>query len=263
MEALVFSATSVQFFLLVFVRVLSTIAVMPFFGAAPIPVQIKVGLSFALAIIVFPLVPIDKTALATLHTVLFVVLVLKEIVIGLIVGFVSSLVFYALQFALYLISNEMGFSFVDTVDPMTESETTPFGQLMIMAFTVVFLCIGGHYFLIMALRRSFEIIPLLGGKIPAGAVTWQFTKMITDIFIVGIKLAAPVVVTLFLTTIGLGVVSRTVPQMNVFFVGVPLKIVLGIYLTIFTLPTTAALFSRSLNGFFNDVWKLMLLLAGG
>jgi flagellar biosynthetic protein FliR len=189
------------------------------------------------------------------------VLLIKEVFIGIVIGFVASLIFSIVQFAGALVDTLMGFGFVELVDPFTESSTTTLGQLKVLIFTMVFLVLGGHYYMIMAIAKSFEVIPLLTAHINAGPLLDSVGTICAGVFISAIKLAAPAFVTLIVTSLALGLVARTVPQMNVYFVGLPLTIVLGFSVTIIAFPLLATVFGKMFNTMLEDVWKLMVMMA--
>jgi flagellar biosynthesis protein FliR len=245
-------------FLLVFARVIGMISLLPLLGSQTIPVAIKIGIAIVLSVSTVP-----SVAPATMPHGLaeFFLLAGKEALIGIVIGYAASLLFSAVQFAGALIDTLMGFGFVELVDPFTESSTTTLGQLNTLVFTMVFIVIGGHYYMILAIHRSFEIIPLFGMHYPAGAMLKAITGIAVGVFDSALKLAAPAFVTLIICSLALGVVARTVPQMNVYFVGLPLTIGLGFGTTIVVYPYLATVFGKLFNAMLNDVWRLMFLMA--
>jgi flagellar biosynthetic protein FliR len=264
MTGLVISLDQIQYYLLMFVRVITMLALLPIFGANYVPVQIKAGLGLLLTSVLFsvqlaaglPEFP------GTFSLALFMLLVVKEALVGLAVGFASSFLFTAVQFAGRLTDTEMGFGFVEVVDPFTEEQVTVLGQFQVILFTILFLLINGHYFMLITVQRSFDLIPLFSAVFPGGPMTEHITGMIANIFILGLKLAAPVFVTLLLTQMALGIVARTLPQMNIFFVGLPLKICIGMGTMLVVLPMLASLFRKMAEWIIQDIWKLLYLMSG-
>ncbi|MFP4163360.1 MAG: flagellar biosynthetic protein FliR [Chitinispirillaceae bacterium] len=263
MNGLMVSADQVQYFLLMFVRVVTMIFLLPIFGAQNIPAQIKVALSllFTTALfstqlaVGFPQLP------STFSVGMFVLMVSKEAMVGLAVGFAASFLFAAVQFAGKLIDTEMGFGFVEMADPITDQSTTVLGQFQVVIFSIFFLLFNGHYFMLVSIQKSFELIPLMGATFPGDRMSAHILGMVADIFIIALKLAAPIFVTLLLTELALGIVARTVPQINIFFVGLPLKIFVGIGTTIIALPMLATLFKRMVEALVQDIWKLLYLMS--
>jgi flagellar biosynthetic protein FliR len=257
-----FGVNEIEAFLLVFVRISTIMALMPVFGSQSIPVQAKVAFWLILSLIIYQIYP-SKGAiiLQSPHFAGFILSVLKEIVFGLFIGFVSSLLFTAIQFGGWLIDSEIGFGFVELVDPFNEEPVTVFGQFQVIIFTILFLLFNGHYFFILAIKQSFEIIPLAGLKFENAGIITSLVTIFSGIFICAIKFAAPIFVTLLITEVALGVVARTVPQINIFFVGMPLKIVVGLLTAILVLPMLSTLFKRSFEVLIIDINKLIKLMA--
>jgi flagellar biosynthetic protein FliR len=253
------SAEQIQLFLLTFVRITALVSLLPVFGAAAVPVQLKAGLSFVLALLIFP--TLGPPAQAAVSIPLFFFSVVKEIFVGLVLGFATTFLFAGVQFAGRLIDMQMGFSLVQVIDPFTESQVSTTGQLQILLFTILFLAINGHYFLLLAIQKSFMVIPLLGVQAPAGSLASYFSGLVGNVFVVAIQLAAPVFVVLVLTSLSLGIVARTVPQINIFFVGMPLKIAVGIGTFVLVLPALAAVFQGIVKAMIGDIWKLLHLMA--
>jgi len=256
-----YTTNQVQIFLLGFVRIASLIAIMPIFGSSSVPAQLKIGLSLALCIILFPVMQLHAGAVAMPHTTgIFVFRVIMEVFVGISIGFVTTLLFSAVQFAGYLVDVLSGFSFVELVDPFTDTSITVFGQFNVLLFTIVFFLINGHYFFLIAIQKTFEVIPLMGVAMPGGKLAWFMTQITGNIFVLAFKLCAPIFVTLMITQVALGVVSRTVPQINVFFVGIPLNIAIAFGTAIIVLPNLVTLFRGMVNGLMIDIWKLIYIL---
>ncbi|MBD3345476.1 MAG: flagellar type III secretion system protein FliR [Chitinivibrionales bacterium] len=255
------SFENVQFFLVVFVRVTAMISLLPVLGSQNIPVHVKVILSFVLAIIIFPMVPIPSTRLDQFSTVHFFVMIIKEVFVGLLIGFASTFLFAAVQFAGRLIDTQMGFALVQLIDPFTDARVSTMGQFKTLVFTIFFLLINGHFFLILAIQKSFEVIPLLGVSMPGGKIAFLLVSMAGNVFVAALKLSAPVFIALVLTSITMGIVARTVPQVNVFFVGLPLKIGVGLVSMIVALPMLTTVFKKMFDALMQDLWKLLYLMA--
>jgi flagellar biosynthesis protein FliR len=263
MDALPFTMDQVQYYLLILVRISTMIALLPIFGGQQVPVQLKAGFALLLSIIIFiTLVPAGKLVAPQPLTIgLLILLIIKEAVVGLAVGFASSFLFTAVQFAGRLVDTEIGFGFVEIADPFSDEMVTALGQFQIILFTILFLLFNGHYFLLIAMQRSFDLIPLTAAHFPGGPMSKHITEMIGTVFIIAFKLAAPIYVTLILTELAMGIVARTVPQINIFFVGLPLKIIVGLGTAFLVLPMLATLFKSMVEKLMQDIWKLLYLMA--
>lgn len=251
----------VHVFILVFVRVASMLFLLPIFGSQSVPVQVKAGFAIMLSVMLTPFALGRENIAVPRDMWEYLPLLLKELFVGVCVGYAASFLFIALRFAGRLIDIEMGFAMVEMIDPFTDASTTTTGQLQTLLFTIVFLLVNGHFFLLLAIQKSFELIPLLGADVPSGHLALMFTNLSAGIFISAMKLAAPVYVILVLTSLSLGIVARTVPQMNVFFVGMPLKIGIGLTTIVMVLPILMQLFRRMTDSLMYDIWKLLYLLA--
>jgi flagellar biosynthesis protein FliR len=258
-----FTVDTVEAFLLMFTRIVTIVALLPIFGSSTMPVQLKVGLALVLTALVFA----PTVGLHPLHITggwsgaMLIVLIVKEVIVGLAIGFASTFLFAAVNFAARLVDTEMGFGMVDLIDPFSDDTVTAMGQLWIIVFTIILLTTNGHYFFLLAIQKSFEQIPLLGVNFHAGAIASQFVDMTGAVFVLAIRLSAPVYVALIMTEMALGVVARTVPQINIYFVGLPMKIMIGIAATMVVFPMLAGLFRKIFEGLLNDIWSLLYMMA--
>ena len=261
MDIAALTANQIQLFILMFARTVTLISLLPVFGSQSVPLQIKAGLAFFISIILYPAVMRHGMPHIPATTGLFVFMVVQEVFVGVIIGFAASLLLTAVQFGGYLIDVLTGFSFVELVDPFSDTSVSIFGQFNILVFTILFLLINGHYFLLLAIEKSFVVIPVLGVHIHTGALTSYLIQMVGNVFSLGFKFTAPIFVTLMLTQVALAVVARTVPQINVFFVGIPLNITIGIGVTIVVLPEMSRMFREMVTLMMQDIWRLIYLMA--
>ncbi len=228
-----FSVARFQIFLLVFVRIIGVIAVSPFFGHRVIISQTKVGFGLLLSVVLFSSMPVQIDPEPNLLP--FVILGVKELILGMLFGYTARLVFFAVQFAGELIGIDIGFGVVNIIDPMSAEQVSVIGTFKNLIAIVTFLVIDGHHVLLNALTRSFEMLPLGGIHLTAG-LGESIIDMTAEVFVMAVQMAAPVITSLFLTSLALGIVARTVPQMNVFIVGFPLKIGIGVAMLMLSLP---------------------------
>jgi flagellar biosynthetic protein FliR len=261
MDPLTYTLYQIQVFLLSFVRIATIVALLPIFGSQSVPLALKAGISLILCFILFPFIQQHAVVPLPQTTGMFVYRLLLEIFVGISIGFAATLLFVAVQFAGYLIDVLTGFSFVELVDPFTDTTVTVFGQFNILVFTIAFLLLNGHYFMLIAVEKTFEVIPLLGVHFPSGRFIASLVQQTGAVFVLALKLCAPIFVTLMVTQVALAVVARTVPQINVFFVGIPLNIAVAFGTAIIVLPSLMYLFKTLLGAFVQDIWKLIYLMA--
>lgn len=231
------SLEQIELFILVLFRTMGIIAASPPFGNKSIPNQQKVALSILVSLILFPMVPAASFAAATELPPLLV-LVFKEVMVGLVIGFVVRLLFMAVEMAGQMVGVSIGFSIVNVFDPTQGTQVPIVSQLYGIMAILIFLATGAYQWFFQGLMDSFSLIPIAGMTLSGGLMDFMI-RASADSFIIAIKLAAPVLATMVFMDIIQGVMARTVPQMNIFIVGYPLKIgmgllILGLSLTFFT-----------------------------
>jgi flagellar biosynthetic protein FliR len=218
-------------FLLAMVRTAAWLVVAPPFNTRMVPITVKVGLAVALAVPVAPRVA--ETApppqLAPLVTA-----VLLQVGVGLALGFVVQLLFAAVQAAGELIDLFAGFTIAATYDPFTNANQAVFGRLYQLLATALLFATGGHLLLVQGLLDSFAAVP--SGLPDLGATSAELVDSLTLFFLSALEIAAPLLGALFLTEVALGLLSKAAPQMNVFTLGFPIKIMLTLLLAGLALP---------------------------
>lgn len=213
-------------FLFVFVRVGALILFVPILGSGQVPNRVKIGFILFISIAVFPMVrttPMpEPRGLFDLAVYLF-----SEITIGLAVAYTARLLFTAVQVAGTIVDFQMGFGVVNVIDPQTETQVSITAQFQNILAILMFLAADAHHIFIYAIAESFFLID--PNQINFAAFTPAFMmKIFSATFVTAVKIAAPAMAILFFISVGLGLVARTVPQMNVFIVGFPLQIGAGL-----------------------------------
>ncbi len=246
-----------QQFIFVFARVGAILVSLPFFGSGNIPARFKAALAFVVSLIAYPLIKFDGIIFPAEVLPLSVSL-LSEISIGLIIGYGCRLVFAGVQVAGHLIGFQMGFGIVNVIDPATSSQVSVTSQFENILSMLIFLSIDAHHWFLKGIIDSFSIVPIFGFHL-SGALANTLIDMFENIFVIAIKLGAPVIAALFFTTIALGLVARTVPQINVFIVGFPLQIGIGLLM----MGLTISFFTMVMKGMFIQMGNNMYLLMKG
>jgi flagellar biosynthetic protein FliR len=159
-----------------------------------------------------------------------------------------------------LIGVDMGFGIVNIIDPMSGEQVSLIGQYKYILSLLLFLIINGHHFLLNALRGSFLAIPL-GAANFRGMITDQIIFMSTEIFKIAIQISGPALVALFLTTFVMGIIARTVPQMNIFIVGFPLKIFVGLFMLAISLPLFVYVFGKLFGRFETSILSIIQFMS--
>ncbi len=227
-----FSEQEVATFFLVLARVSPLFLLAPLFSSKMIPGRARAVIALALTIGIMPVVkhgPIDLDPLG------FGALIIKEVIVGLAFAFALAAMFAGLQAAGSLLDTLIGFSFGSLVDPITGTQSTVLAQLYSLFGVAILIAIGGDAWIIRGLARSYEAVPLL--DTPAvGSMVQGAQVAFSGIFVSAFMIGAPVIVALIITDAAFGVVSRVVPQMNVFAVGFPAKMLVGLTLLGASLP---------------------------
>lgn len=228
-------------------RILGLLASAPVLGNISIPTPVKLGLALLLTILVMPTLPampqIDPGSGVGL------IILLQQIVIGLAMGFSMRIVFTAIEMAGEIIGLQMGLGFATFFDPAHSGQIQLIGRFFGLFATLSFLTIDGHLQIIALLAQSFTILPIgMSGIATASFVT--LANWGTEIFMLGLRLALPVLTTLLITNLALGILTRAAPQLNIFAVGFPLTLGIGLLMMSLVLPYfTPVLNQMFLNGF--------------
>jgi len=252
------SFQDIELFFLVLARTSAIFVLLPIFGSPGIPVLAKAGASFFISLLFLPMV-IDLRLILPNQVFPFLMLLSREILVGLVIGFVTSFLFAGIQLAGQFIGMQMGFAIVNAIDPQTQQNVSLIAQFQNLVAMMIFITIDGHLFLFSGIKNSFEVIPLMGASFSA-SLTDQMIRMGAGIFISGVKIGAPIITTLLLTSVALGIAARVMPQMNVFFVGLPLKIGLGILVIALSLPLFSYIFRQLYVQFQGDFITVIRLL---
>jgi flagellar biosynthesis protein FliR len=225
---------SLPAFLLILTRVSAFFLTIPVFSYRNLPAAHKIGLSLFLAWIMLYAVdpapvPVDGT---------FLILVIKEAMIGLTIGFIAAIVFYALQVAGGFIDLQMGFAIANVFDPQTGIQTPLMGRYLYTFAVLFLLATDGHHMLLDGIFYSYQFLPV-GSDLAGmgdGSVAKYAVNVFSGMFLIALQMAIPIVGTLFLADLALGIVARTVPQMNIFVIGLPVKILIALILFLVVMP---------------------------
>ncbi len=237
-----------ELFLLVLIRTSGIFLISPFFSSQNIPNTMKVGFSLILSGLITVTLDIDMDY----TRITFVALIMKELMVGFIIGFISYAFFTTFYVMGQIIDMKIGFGMINVVDPQHRVQVPLMGNFYYILAFLLLLSFNGHYMIINALVDSYEFIPI--GKF---IIKEESAFMILDVlawsFETGFKLSAPIVIIIFLTDLLLGILSRTIPQMNVFVVGMPLKILIGLIIISVSIP----IFYSMATGVFNQTMDII------
>ncbi|MBN6887179.1 flagellar biosynthesis protein FliR [Cytobacillus horneckiae] len=246
--------------LLVFVRVTSFFLMMPIFSYRTIPNAAKIGIGFFLAWIMIytidaPVLEIDGT---------YFLLIIKEALVGIFVGFIAYLMLSAIQIAGGFIDFQMGFAIANVIDPQTGAQSPLTGQYLYMISLLFLLSVNGHHLLMDGIFYSYQFIPIDQPWIPFGdeGLAEFVVKAFNSMFIIAFQMAIPVVGSLFLVDVALGIIARTVPQLNVFVVGLPVKIGVSFIVLFIVMSVLMVVVSRLFETMLETMRGLLSLMGG-
>lgn len=240
-------------FFLIFVRITSFFVTAPFFGIRGVPVMVKVALGLLVSIFLLPVIPLTYPANDLWA---YITAAVNEAFAGLLLGYMTSLVFSAIQFAGQVLDLHMGMAMSTIFDPQYAIDTTIVGQFFTIFGMLLFLQLNGHHALLLALKESFLYLPL-GGLAFDGGVAWAVVKLFAGMLSLALRIASPIIVVLVLSDLVLSLISRTVPQLNVFILGFPLKAGLGMLTLIMILPLLATALGNIFSHFERDLVVLI------
>lgn len=229
-----FHLTQTQFetYLLIVVRVSTMLYVFPVFSAKQIPTLVRIGLAFLISFVLYHSVALTAP-LPDLGA--LVAAVTSQVVLGLIVGFVAYLVFMGIQFAGEIVDIQIGFAVANVLSPTTQEQVTVIGELELTLATLIFLATNSHLLLLQGIGGSFHLVPLPYITLNPELIP-HVVGFLEQSFLIVLKIAAPPAVALFFVNLALGLMARVAPQMNVFVVGFPLQIGIGLLMLALSLP---------------------------
>jgi flagellar biosynthetic protein FliR len=231
-------------FMLVFGRAAGLIVSAPFWGSRSVPVLVRVLVALLLAVATYPLAPI--LALRDAVTIVWFMMTLGgEILFGLMLGWFAQLLFTGMRLAGHLIEMKSGLGLVQLIDPHEGGQSGVFSTFLELIAGLIFFSMNGHHLLFQALSSSYNVFPLAGEKFVSRVIE-GLVGSTAEIFVIALRVSAPVVVGLLLSDIVLGILARAIPQMNVFMVAQPLQFAFGILLLLMALPGVVWFFIRQL-----------------
>ncbi|HHW47823.1 MAG TPA: flagellar type III secretion system protein FliR [Clostridiaceae bacterium] len=227
----------------------------PIFGRRSIPSYFKVGFAFMISLILVNLIEIPNPDYYN-NIYGYAFLIIKEFLVGLSLGFVSFTIFSAIYVAGQLIDMQIGFGMVNVLDPVSNIQVPITSNFYFIVGMLVFLAINGQHVLIKALFDSFYYVRL--GSLSINESLFEdFIRTFGNMFITGFKIAAPITAAILISDVVLGILSRTVPQLNVFVVGLPFKIIMGIVVMMISIPAFIMLLQALFNNMNSELYNLL------
>ena len=218
----------IMVFFLILARITGIFIQAPVLSARSLPAFGKTALVIWISFILLYVVPLNQSLPTTMIG--FVLALVLEAAVGYAIGFISNVLFLAVQSAGELMDTQMGLSVASALDPVFGAQISVIGRTTFMLALTVFLIFDGHHMILAALNQSFTVLP--AGRVPNFAspdLMLQFISLGSSLWLTAVKLAAPIILLIFLTDFAFGIVSRVAPQVNVFQLGFQLKPVVGLF----------------------------------
>jgi flagellar biosynthesis protein FliR len=225
MVPILVSSAEVVRFLIVLMRVSGIMILAPFFSSQTVPAHVRIAFALVVSFLFAPSFPLRSIPadlnLSTIATVLP-----SEILFGVLLGFAATCVFAGFQFAGQVVSFQLGFSIVNVIDPQTQVESSVFSFFQNYLGLLFFLLINGHHWFLLAINQSFSLLPVGGVHLHASFMEYTI-RLVGEMFVIGLRIAGPVIAVSVITDVVMGVIGRTAPQINILIVGMPLKTLVG------------------------------------
>lgn len=251
----------IETYFLLLVRITGIFTSAPVIGAESLPAQIRIMTALVLSMLLMPAEISSRGAVQIPpQTYIFALIVVKEILLGLLLGFVASFVIEGVKLAGELMGIQIGFAMVSVIDPESQQEESITGSFNYLIFTLIFLMINGHHLIIEALNQSLRIVPL-GLVYYNGNFVSEIFDRAPEFFTIGVKIAAPIVVPLIMLSVVLGIISRAVPRLEVFLISFPLNILVSFMIIIYYMDDLVKYFIYLIHSnIFDELIRILYLL---
>ena len=248
-----------QKFMLVFFRIVSVLWFIPLLSSRFVSAIFKAGLSLLIAFLLYSSVNIAVSLDVLSDPFSFLLLTLREVFIGVTIGFIAKIIFSSISVAGDIMSLQAGFSFARFMDPFTMTQVSVLEQVKNLLAIMIFFAIDAHYIVFLALSASFTELPI-GAAALREPLLHYVINATARVFSLGFKIGAPIIVTLFLVELAFGMLSRMIPQVNIFIEGVPIKILITTIMLIVSLGVTVPVIAGLFKGMDNDFIRVFRLM---
>ena len=231
-------------YIVVLIRTLGLLGTVPLFSRSSVPLRVKISISCLVSLVILPAIP--ETAFhgfALPDTLLgWIFLIAKEMTVGVLLGLIAAMVTAGVMSAGELISRNMGLAVAAEFDPETRASTTPLTRLYLVIFSLFLLVLNVHHWFLELLVRTYDVVPLGGLSLNPG-LGMRLVEMTAWIYIIGVKVGAPVLAILFLTTVAIGIMALAAPQVNILMISFPIRMAIGLI----ALGLSLSVFGRNLE----------------
>ncbi len=208
-------------------RMFAMMSIAPFFSSVTISIRVRAILALTITIVIYPLLSKEMPLEIPESVIEYGILIINEIIVGISIGLMISIIFTSFQLAGQFFSIQMGFGISEVFDPLSQIHVPLVGQFLALFGTLIFLNIHGHFILIEGVYQSYTNLPVLDLIKSAKPLSNAMLSFFSGMFIIALKISLPIIGTLFIITLCMGLLAKFAPQMNILMMGFPLYITLG------------------------------------
>ncbi len=246
-----FTYGDLEYFLLIFIRVVSFVFIAPFFSMSNTPKNVRVALSFFVAFLLYQSMPRQEVVYDSLIG--YTIVILKEVVTGLLIGFAANLCSTIVAFAGQIASMEMGLSMASMMDPTTRENTTVTGVYYNYIILLLLMSSGMHRYFLKALAETYILIPVNGAVLNHEKLLNAMIEFLSDYIIIGFRICLPIFAVMIILNAVLGVLAKVSPQLNMFAVGMQMKVLVGLSI----LLVTASMLPDAANFIYDQMRRMV------
>ena len=249
--------SEIDIFILIFVRILAFFIIIPVISSANIPNQIKIALAVVISYLLFISGKVDGVYYDD-NIVSYVLLIVKEFLVGFTAGFVVNMIFTIFYFAGQLMDYQIGFAMVSVLDPLSQIQVPITGNLLYLFMSILLVASGGLNAFISAFFYSYDAVPIGAADILANQTLMMYMlDVLTRFFIIGVSIAMPIVGAILILDVALGVLVKAVPQMNIFVVGMPMKLLAGLLVFVLMVPVFGSIYDFVFNESYRHIINII------
>ena len=248
-----FSVNNILLFMAIITRLSGLFASAPIFSTYPIPHMVKIWMAGTIAFILFPIVQYNTTFIAPNSVPALTLILFKEFLIGYAMGFCANIIFAGIELGANMFAIQMGLSISQALNPASGGSSPVITQAYTYLASMLFISLGAHQWLFSAIYNSFKTMPIGYTFTFSPEMVGQIVVVCSQIFGIGLSIALPIFGILFITDVLLGFTSKMMPQMNIFIVSMPLKIYLGLLLSLIFMRPMAEYMSILIERFLTNI----------
>ena len=258
MEIELFSMQSWYVFLAILARMAATVGSLPIFTSSEAALRLRLGLAVAISLVLFPILDLSLTP-QQMTPVGFSLVIIRETLLGLVLGFVTQLIFFAVQFGGTIVGYQMGFAAANILDPQHQQQMPLLSQFQNVFAILIFLALNIHHIILRVIADSYRILPPGGLDFSGNAIPF-LVELTGQMFVLGLQLVAPVMIVLMLSMFILGIMSRVFSQLQVFLLSFPINISLALILIGLSMEMVVLLLEQEFSGLQERLLRMLHML---